>query len=725
MANVVMLELKPIFAVTIGTANFMAIKGKLHLHKILKPRFLVSNFIFLTGFILTTPPTLSQTTKTPPPVILDAIKVTATRSESPLEQVPNAITYINRDVQQNYQRGVTLDEFGQGIPGVFFQNQHNFAQDLRISIRGFGARSPFGVRGIQVRVDGIPQTLPDGQTQLDSIDPSLIESMEILRGPSASLYGNASGGMIDMTTRSAPNEKLILAPRQVFGQFGFMKSELCAGGRKNNLGYGLFGSYLQQNGWRDHSNVENTFSQLKLNYKTSHRSDWMLLLRKFHSPESRDPGGLTSDQVRNNPRQAAPRNLSFNAGEEVDQEQFGLRYRKKFTNNRTLTVTTHGLHRDFQNRLPFVNGGQVRFDRLAGGLSIKLINDHQLFERPNRLLLGIDYGIMNDDRQRFNNNFGLQGVRTLDQIERVQSIGPFFRNEWRMADKVDLVVGGRWDWLNYHVEDRFRADGNQSDSKTLSQASGTAGLVYHLANQHQIYTNIGSVFEAPTTTELINNPNGTGGFNSNLDAQTSLSQELGLRGTPKGFQYEVALFYIRSWDEITPFELTSSPGRAFFRNAGKSRRLGVETRLATPVWHGWRGDVSYTFSDFSFEKFVVNNADLKGNAFPGAPKHRWQGRVRYMHPSGIFGQMRVQHVGEFYVNDINTVTNSAYNLGQLMLGWEAKHNWIEGSVFVGINNLFDEKYNANTRINAAFGRFFEPGPPLNVFGGLRIRIVAF
>ena len=682
-------------------------------------------FLLLIAFLLTTSSVLAQELDPSTPSILKPINVTATRSEKQPSDIPNAITYLKRDKQQNYQPGATLDEFGRGTPGVFFQNQFNYAQDLRIAIRGFGARSPFGVRGIHVRVDDIPQTLPDGQTQLDSIDPSLIERMEILRGPSASLFGNASGGMIGITTRGAPDKKFVLEPRQVFGQFGYFKSEIYAGGREENFDYSMFGSRLAQKGWRNHSSVENYFSQLKLNFQTDTDSDWMFLFRKFYSPKSQDPGGLTSTQVRANPKQAAPRNLLFNVGEEVSQEQFGIRYRKKPSATQTLTVTAHLLNRDFKNSLPFVDGGKVAFDRWVGGLTVQLVNDHMLFKRPNRFLLGVDYGIQNDDRKRFNNNFGMQGALALDQIERVQSVGPFIRNEWNMADKLDLVVGGRWDWLHYRVKDVFQTDGNQSGSRTLSQASGTTGLVYHLTNHHQVYTNIASIFEAPTTTELINNPTGTGGFNSNIDAQTSLSQELGLRGTPVGFQYEAAIFHIYTWNEITPFELQAFPGRAFFRNTGQSRRLGVETRIATPVWNGLSAEIGYTYSNFEFEKFTVDNISLKGNAFPGVPKHRWEGRVRYTHRSGFFGQIYIQRVGEFFVNNVNNVSNEAYNLGQLLLGWETKHNWIEGSLFMGINNLFNEQYNANTRINAAFGRFFEPGPPINVFGGLRIRIIPF
>lgn len=666
----------------------------------------------------------AQQPKQPEPVIFDPVTVTATRTEKRPEHIPNAITRIERNTFTDHQPGATLDEFAQGTPGVFFQNQYNFTQDLRIAIRGFGARSPFGVRGIQLRVDDIPQTLPDGQTQLDAIDPALIERMEVLRGPSASLFGNASGGMISITTRS-PREKFELSPRLVFGQYGYLKSELYAGGRMENFDYGLFGSYLQQNGWRHHSSMENLFSQIKLNIQTSSDSDWMVLFNEFYSPDSKDPGALTLAEVKANPKQAAANNQRYNASEAIRQEQFALRYRKSPSANQTLTIVAHALYRDFQNLLPFTNGGQVEFDRWTGGLTAQYVNDHSLLKRSNRLLIGVDYAIQNDDRRRYNNLFGIRGALSLDQIERVQNVGPFFRNEWRMTDKLDLVAGGRWDWLHYRVKDAFLADSDQSDSRTLSQASGTAGLVYRLLDDHQIFTNIASVFEAPTTTELINNPAGIGGFNNNLEAQTSLSKEIGIRGKPADFEYEATFFHINTDNEITPFELADAPGRAFFRNAGKSRRLGVETRLATPVWNGLRGEIAYTYSDFAFERYIVDNVDLKGNEFPGLPKHRWEGRVRYTHPTGVFGQFHVHRVGEFFVNDINTVTNHAYTLGQLLLGWEKKHRWIEGSVFVGINNLFDERYNANTRINAAFGRYFEPGPPLNVFGGARVRLVMF
>jgi iron complex outermembrane receptor protein len=193
------------------------------------------------------------------------------------------------------------------------------------------------------------------------------------------------------------------------------------------------------------------FSQAKLNFQTTYDSDLMVLFRQFYSPISQDPGTLTSAEVHANPRQASARNVQFNAGEEITQEDMGVRFRKRPSAGQELTVTAHMLHRDFQNRLAFFDGGQVQFDRWVGGLMVQFVNDHILFNRPNRFLAGVDYGVQNDDRQRFNNNFGVRGALNLSQIERVQSAGPFFRNEWNMADKLDLVIGGRWDWLNYYL----------------------------------------------------------------------------------------------------------------------------------------------------------------------------------------------------------------------------------------------------------------------------------
>jgi iron complex outermembrane receptor protein len=651
--------------------------------------------------------------------ILKPIEVTATRSKKPIQNIPNAVARIEKEEIQKSHPTLTLDESLAILPGLFFQNPYNFAQDLRISIRGFGARSPFGIRGIKILVDDIPQTLPDGISQLDTVDPGIIDHIEVLRGPSASLYGNASGGVISISTEDGPEVPFELEPKIVTGSFGLLKTQLKLGGRISDFDYRVFSSRLVLNGYREHNVTENLLFQTKLNWKLSTGSDTQLTIQKFHSPKAEDPGGLTAFQAAANPRQAHPQNVLFDVGEEVDQEQLGWRWRKPLGQRQDLTVTAHLIHREFSNRLPFVTGGQVQFERWAPGASLKYTSNHSLFGKSNRWIAGVDLLYQNDDRQRFNNNSGVRGAETLNQRETVNSLGVYAREEMVVSDDWELVAGARYDRIHYRVSDAFLADGDQSGDQTLNQGSGTLGGLYHITPEHRIYLNGSTVFETPTTTELINNPSGAGGFNPNLEPQTSYSIELGLKGNP-GVEYELALFYIRTKDEITPFELAAFPGRTFFRNSGTSERKGIESWLRWRPFKNWQGSVSYTYSDFEFKEFVVSGASFDGNRIPGVPAHRAVGQIEYRNLLGLFGSLQAEYVSRFYVNNENTAENSSYTNVQLKLGMEKQCGTIKGSLFMGINNLLDTNYNANTRINAFGGRYFEPAPPFNMFAGITL-----
>ncbi len=651
--------------------------------------------------------------------VLEPIEVTATRSARPVQNIPNAVSLITKEDVPPGQPAITLDESLSTVPGLFTQNPYNFAQDLRISIRGFGARSPFGIRGIKILVDDIPQTLPDGISQLDAVDPGIIDHIEVLRGPSASLYGNASGGVISIFTEDGPSGPFDFELKGVTGSFGLLKTQIKLGGRTPTSDYRVFGSRLELNGYREHNVTENLLFQTKFNWQAESGSDTQWTFQKLYSPRAEDPGGLTGSQAAINPRQAHPQNVLFDVGEEVDQELLGWRWRKPLGTKQDLTFTAHLIHRDFSNRLPFVSGGQVEFERWAPGAALKYINNHSLFSKSNRWIAGLDFLYQNDDRQRFDNNTGLKGAETLNQRETVDSLGIYFRDELVLSDDWELTAGARYDRIHYRVDDAFVADGDQSGAQTLNQGSGTLGALYHLTPEHRIYLNGSTVFETPTTTELINNPSGTGGFNPILKPQTSYSMELGLKGNP-GIEYELALFYIRTEDEITPFELAAFPGRTFFRNSGTSERKGVEAWLRWRLLKNWQGTVSYTYSDFEFQEFVVSGMDFNGNRLPGIPLHRAVGQIEYRHPQGWFGSVLAEHVSRFYVNNENTVDNSAYTNVRLNLGMEKRWGSIRGSVFMGVNNMLDESYNANTRINAAGGRYFEPAPPFNLFAGISL-----
>jgi iron complex outermembrane receptor protein len=651
--------------------------------------------------------------------VFEPIEVTATRSAKSAQSIPNAVARIEKEDIQKGQPELTLDESLSVLPGLFFQNPYNFAQGLRISIRGFGARSPFGIRGIKILVDDIPQTLPDGISQLDAVDPGIIDHIEVLRGPSASLYGNASGGVISISTENGPNDPFELGAKVVAGSYGLLKTQLKLGGRSRASDYRVFGSYLDFEGYREHSVTEKLLFQTKFNWRAVSGSDTQLTFQKFHSPRAEDPGGLTGFQATTNPGQAQPQNVQFDAGEEVDQETLGWRWRKPLGQRQDLTFTAHLIHRDFSNRLPFVSGGQVEFERWVPGATLKYINAHSLFTKSNRWIAGIDVLYQNDDRQRFDNNLGTLGTQTLNQRKIVDSLGIYVRDEMIVSDDWELVAGGRYDWINYRVKDAFLADGDQSGAQILTQGSGTLGVLHHLTQAHRVYLNGSTVFEAPTTTELINNPSGSGGFNPNLKPQTSYSVELGLKGNP-GIEYELALFYIRTKDEITPFEQPAFPGRTFFRNSGTSERKGVEARLLWRPNKNWQGTVSYTYSDFKFRDFVVGGMDFKGNRLPGIPVHRAVGQIEYRHPQGWYGNILAEQVSRFFVNNENTAENPSYTITRLKLGMEKRWGPIRGDIFLGMNNLLDISYNASTRINAAGGRYFEPAPPLNMFAGISL-----
>ncbi len=652
---------------------------------------------------------------------LPPLNVFAVRSRKKSVDIPAAVDKVEGPEVQLGRQALTLDEPLTSLPGLFFQNQSNFAQDLRISIRGFGARSPFGVRGVKVLVDGIPYTMPDGQTQLDSIDPGIIDSVEVIRGPSSSLYGNASGGVISFVTEEGPDAPLKFNPRFTVGEFGFKKYQMKMGGSADSMNYNFYASHLQLDGFRENSATENTLLFGKFRIYPDEKSDWTFSVSQFNSPLAEDPGALTREEADANPEQANASNLLFSAGEQVSEQNLGAIYKRNLTDQLEGVLSLHLNHRNFSNKLPFTSGGIVEFERLAPGFGLKTVWDAKPFALPNRLISGVDFFYQRDNRKRFDNNLGRKGTQTLDQIENVLTVGPYLRDELRLFPWLDVAVGGRFDWVRFELEDTFLGDGDQSDSRNLSEFSGTAGAVIHLSESLHLYGNVATAFEVPSTTELTVNPSGGPGFNPDLDAQKSISYEVGVKGErQKIFQYDLALFFIESSDELVPFELPGSPGRNFFKNAGESERKGLEAKLHFQPTARMSGTLSYSFSDFKFTEFVSNGIDVGGNRIPGIAEHRVAGTLSATSEQGFFGRFEFQTVGDFFVDNENTTRNASYTTTRLMLGREGEMGPFLWSVFLGLNNLLDKNYNANTRINARGGRFFEPASPFNVYGGVSL-----
>ncbi len=648
---------------------------------------------------------------------LDEIVVTATRLETTVRDAARSVSVIDQEHIQNGRQQLALDEALAGIPGLYLQNRYNFAQDLRVALRGFGARSSFGFRGVKVIVDGIPETLPDGQAGVDSIDLGSARRIEVLRGPSSSMYGNASGGVIAIESEFGSGSPFVEA-NLAAGELGYEKYQLKSGGESGKFNYLVNISSQEMDGYRDHSRSEGTLLNSRFGVALTENDSLMVAFNLTDQPVADDPGGVNEAQAAEDPSSARDRNVLFDAGEALDQQRVGLIY-KRDRSSGTLTVRNYYVWRDFSNKLPFQGGGSVDLDRFFYGFGAQFAFGDILPENVE-LSMGFDIDRQDDDRKRFDNNMGDLGPLVFDQQEKVDGDGIYVQGRYAINAAWALSAGLRYDEITFDVTDNFLANGDDSGKATFDQFSPSAGITYDFGGG-VLFGNFSSSFETPTTTELAN-PDGSGGFNQELDAQTAQSFELGYKAGNENLFFELAVFHINLEDELVPFEVDSSPGRTFFMNAGKSSRTGVETAVAWSNASGFGVDASLTWSDFTFDEFVDDNGnDFSGSRLPGLPEYFGYLAFHYETEGGFTAALESSYSGSLFANNANTAKVSSYVVTGLRAAYEFRNgDWLFRP-YVGINNLFDESYNSNIRINAFGARYFEPAPERNIYAGIVIR----
>lgn len=646
------------------------------------------------------------------------ITVSASRFEAQYNRLPFAISILNKSQIQRAQAQLSLNESLVALPGVFTLNPDNFSQDLRISIRGFGARSAFGIRGIRLFVDGLPESTPDGQADVDNVDAGALQRIELLRGASAGLYGNASGGVLNLSTEE-PSKQSFVETQALLGSFGFQRYQVKTGFMAGKLGVFASASQNQQEGYRAQSSMKQTTLNLKLRYQLSADTKLSLLFNYGNSPYAQDPGGLTAEQVQADRRQARAANVQFNGGEEVSQGRVGLVFEKQFSAKHRLSARGFITNRDFANRLAFQGGGWVEFQRSFGGLGVT----YAYTSGSYRSQVGLEWNDQNDDRQRYNNDNGKRGTMTLDQLESFRSIGAFWLNELAVGKKLTLTAATRYDALQLSADDAFLSDGNQSGKNNFNRFNPSVGAVLVASKWANIYANLASNFETPTLTELSANPNNLGGFNPDLQPQRSLNYELGTKLLVNDrLSFDLALFQINLQDELVPYQLASAPGRTFFRNAGKSLRRGLEAAMNLRIEEGLYLSVNYTYSDFSYQEYAANGTRFDGNIQPAVPKHHLFSVLQWAHRSGFFVAAQVRTISSTFVNDANTASAEAFTMASARAG----HAFHLGKLwriepFAGINNIFGTEYTGNILLNAVGNRFYEPGvAQATYYGGLKL-----
>ncbi len=625
---------------------------------------------------------------------LDEVVLQATKlSELPL-RTPLAVSLIMSSRNVLLEPQLSINESLVSVPGLFAQNAYNYNQDLRVSIRGFGARSAFGIRGVKLIVDGIPETTPDGQGQIDNLLVGIIDRIEVIRGPSASLYGNASGGVIYINTLEDIKEKLRL--NYTTGSYGLQIAQAFVNLSNKNSKAILALSHSSSDGYRDHS----AFNQFQSNYKSvriiNNKNKLLLQVNYTHSPKAYDPGGLTLDQLNENPREARVANLDYDARESIDHFKTGLQL-SSLLPRATLKNHLYLAHRKFIGYLPFKNGGVSAFNRFYWGMGSAL---NRSFKNSN-LHFGWSHDSQLDKRKRYHNIDGKKGGLQQEQDEYYSNSALFVHSNISLGNWM-VQTGLRADYIALSFDTSQKKQSYFSINPNL-------GIHYKLNRLSGVYSRYSQSFQTPTLSEISNDPNGSLGFNSDLEPTKANNLEVGFKYLDSDLRFEVALFSIKSKGELVPYGIEQYPGRTFYMNGGETLRKGVEVTFLKQ-WGVFKLEQSYSYSDFRFKS--------TNNFLPGIPRHNFFNKLTYRYSKGYQLSLTSVYWGDLYANS----SNSTIVKEQFFTHISMSKSFHSTDLKWGVNNLFNSDYYDNIRVNAWGGRYYEPAPTRNVFLGVRWRI---
>ena len=633
--------------------------------------------------------------------------------------------------------GMFLEDALETLPGVQVQNRFNYAVGERVSIRGFGSRAQFGVRGIQVEVDGIPATLPDGQSTLDHVDIGSLGRVEALRGPASSLYGNASGGVLRFESEVPAQTPIREEATAVVGSDGLVRLQSVTGGTVGTTGYSVSVDKLDYEGYR-----------LDTNGDPYGKADRLHIVGRLVQPlaggelgitlnhldlDAENAGSLRLNLFEDDPTQVfAPSYTNFQTRKEVQQSQFGVTWSGP-VGGLTADVAAYGLTRDFFNPLP---GDIADVDRRAGGTRLMLGHTSTSGDMVIDIRGGVEGDFQNDDRREFTNNGGLPDVLQQNQTEKVRGLGSFLQASVSISQRLTLIGGLRYDHTHFEVADLFPVSaGNADDSgaRDMNKVSPSVGVHVQATPALGFFANYATSFETPTTVELGNRESGAGGFNPDLDPMTGRTYEVGVRGTViDRVSYEFSTYNTHLENELVPYENASM--LTYYRNAGTSTRKGFELVARARVHDLVTAQGSYNYILAEFDEYVVGTNDYSGNKVPGLAPNQVQGSIRFG-PSEWYLEVGAEYTDRMEVNDANVdnvtgpLTNTsarptdAYTLFDARLGGNAlRLGRLEVSPFAGVQNITDETYVSSIAINAFGSRFYEPGPGRTFYVGATLSV---
>ena len=672
---------------------------------------------------------------------LAPVVVTATRTEQAPFDVPASIDRIGGEFIRDAKPQVNISESLGGVPGLMARDRQNYAQDVQISVRGFGARSTFGIRGVRLYVDGIPATLPDGQGQITNVDLGSVDRIEILRGPFSALYGNSSGGVIQVFTeegRGAPKVEASAAG----GSYGALRFGAKASGAIGSFGYVVSGSTFRTDGYREHSAAERHIGDAKLDWRTGDDA-WTLVVNHVALPKAEDPLGLTHAQFEADPRGVDAAAIEFDTRKTVEQTQLGVIWERRLDAGQTLRALVYDGRRStvqFQSipvgaqASPLHAGGVIDLGRSYAGTDVRWTGRTRLAGAPLTLVVGVAYDALDEHRLGFENfvgpMLGIQGALRRDENNDVANFDQYAQAEWRLAERWTVHAGVRHSSVRFRSDDRYVVGTNPDDSGSVRFGATlpVVGVLFRASESVHLYATAGRGFETPTLNELSYRPSGATGLNFALGASKSDSVDAGVKTKGRWGDLQLALFETRSADEIAT--LSNSGGRATFQNVGATRRRGVEAGWSADFGADVRAQLAATWLDARYrDTFMVctgtpcvtpNLTVPAGNRIPGVARTMLHGALAWAPVLGWRAGVQARALSRVWVNDANSDFAPGFAVVDANVGYLGRVGRVDWSAFARVDNLLARRYAGSVIVNEGNSRFFEPAPGRNWTVGVAV-----
>lgn len=673
------------------------------------------------------------------------VTVTATRIATPAFDVPASISLVTLAPDTDARPGINLSEALAGVPGLLARDRQNYAQDVQVSVRGFGARSTFGIRGVRLYVDGIPATMPDGQGQITNVDLGSALAVEVLRGPFSALYGNSSGGVLQVfTEQGAGAPKLTIGAGG--GSDGQQRYDAKLSGAQGPLDYLASVSRFETDGYRDHSAARRDIQNLKLGLRLGDASKLTIVGNGVELPSAQDPLGLTRAELQANPRGVDPAATQFDTRKSLSQSQGGLIYDLRVDDANALRAMVYGGHREttqFQSipvasqANPLNPGGVIDLARDYDGADLRWTTTGGAAARRWSLIGGLAWDSLREHRRGYQDFtgtgaaqvLGVQGALRRDEVNDVQDLDPYLQGQWHLAEDWTLDAGVRRSRVRFVSHDRYVVGPNPDDSgrDTYEATLPVLGVQWAASPELHLYATAGRGFETPTLNELAYRPSGLTGLNLDLKPARSDSVEVGAktRSATLG-ALDVAVFGTRTRDEIVT--LSNVGGRSTYQNVGSTRRLGLEVAWTKLLPDDVAVQLAYTLLAAQYtDGFLACTTTpcaapatpvASGNRIPGVARNTLSAELGWTPPRGWRASVGVRASSKVQVNDTNTDAAASFVVGNVSAGYVLPLGAWNFSAFARVDNVTDRHYVGSVIVNEGNGRYFEPAPGRTFFAGL-------